>query len=66
MQWNSRPKERAPSPGDFRDRGAFLFFPKTINGQTRWLEFATWTEKFVDATYCTDGTVYWLPIRWTS
>lgn len=24
----------------------FLFFPKTIDGETRWLEFAKWKKKF--------------------
>lgn len=32
--------------GQLRERTWFLIFPKTINGETRWLEKATWTEKY--------------------
>ena len=66
MRWHKRPKKQEPSAGDLRDREGFLFFPKTINRQTRWLERASWTEKFVDSTCYTDGTAYWIPIRWSS
>lgn len=41
MRWNKRPKKQEPSAGDLRDREGFLFFPKTINRQTRWLERAS-------------------------
>ena len=42
MKWqNHRPMYRA-----LRVKSKFLFFPKTISGQTRWLEFAGWIEQY--------------------
>lgn len=42
MQWNANtPSKR----GDRRMQSAFLMFPKTINGKTRWLERAEWEEE---------------------
>ena len=32
------------SNNDTRHRKGFLLLPKTINNETRWLEFAKWTE----------------------
>jgi hypothetical protein len=34
------------SRGKVRFRAGFLLFPKTINKETRWLEFARWVEIF--------------------
>lgn len=36
-----------PANDDTRVRSGFLFFPKTINGEVRWLERARWLEKYV-------------------
>jgi hypothetical protein len=33
--------------GDKRIKKGFLFFPKVINNETRWLEFAEWEQKYV-------------------
>jgi hypothetical protein len=30
--------------GQTRDKKSFLLFPKTINGETRWLEVAEWMD----------------------
>ena len=35
---------KRPQSGDIRTRKGFLFFPKTIDNETRWLEKATWTQ----------------------
>jgi hypothetical protein len=43
MRWKEKPRF---NNGDRRLRTAFLFFPKTINGETRWLETASWIEKY--------------------
>lgn len=39
MRWKQEEKDNS-----FRIRSGFLFFPKTINAETRWLEFAKWKE----------------------
>lgn len=39
---------------------AFLFFPKEIGGEWRWLEHATWEEKYSTCWY-SGG---WYPTRW--
>jgi hypothetical protein len=33
-----------PCAGDIYATYGFLFFPKTIKGETRWLEYAAWEE----------------------
>lgn len=35
-----------PKEGDLRARRGFLFLPKTIGRETRWLERAYWTEAY--------------------
>lgn len=37
MRWK---KKKAPDYGDRRIISEFLFFPKTLDGETRWLESA--------------------------
>ena len=36
----------APEIGDRRTKTKFLFFPKEINKEIRWLERATWVEEW--------------------
>jgi hypothetical protein len=43
MRW-SDPK--TPKLRDFRERTGFLWWPKRINGETRWLERAQWTQRY--------------------
>ena len=59
MRWSTR----AGLPdGHMRLRRAFLWLPKLINGQWRWLERATWKEKFSHGgIYCED---HWNDICW--
>ena len=40
---------------EVRIRNKFLWFPKTITSQTRWLEYAVWEEKF--------GFIFWRPTK---
>ena len=49
-----------PDQGDLRDYSRFLWLPKTIKYQTRWLEHASWTER------CElFGTIIkWVPMYW--
>jgi hypothetical protein len=43
-----------------RIRSGFLFFPRCIGGERRWLERATWEQK-----YCPSYTgEYWEDTRW--
>lgn len=42
MRWTSQ----YPEDAQIRIRHRFLFFPKTINEHTRWLEWATWSERY--------------------
>ena len=48
---------------DYSDRlkVGFLFFPKTINGETRWLEYANWMQHF---TYHYQNGFSWDDIAW--
>lgn len=48
--------------GQIRRRKGFLFFPKEIGGEIRWLEYAHWIEEF-DPGYPMN---MWNPIRWDS
>ena len=36
MRWRDEP---APKWGDWRERSEFLLLPRTIGGETRWLEW---------------------------
>lgn len=42
MRWNAE----LPEVGETRKRRKFLWWPKTINGETRWLEVARWEEVY--------------------
>ena len=39
-------EEGKPSEGEWRTRDAILIFPKNINGEVRWMEWAMWSEKW--------------------
>jgi hypothetical protein len=57
MRWIKKTWER----DQLRERTGFLFFPKTINNETRWLEFARWEEKQLNYS----GTMpLWSAERW--
>lgn len=51
--------------GEVRESNGFLFLPKKINGETRWLEFARWKE-MVNFRYDTSGAVrfHWQAFSW--
>ncbi len=53
MRW------REPRDGDTRVRRGFLLFPKTISGETRWLEWARWQERY-EASY----ESWWMAVAW--
>jgi hypothetical protein len=53
-------KFKHPSEGSVRIKKKFLFFPKRIRGETRWLMVAEWQEKYSDCI----KSGYWLEDRW--
>jgi len=58
MRWTREPKWY-PSENDSRIIKRFLFFPKTLNDETRWLEWAA-----ISQTYYVDW--YETPPFWDS
>ena len=50
--------------GEVRERSAFLWWPKEIAGESRWLERARWTEQYL-VKMCPPG-VDWEPISWVT
>lgn len=49
-----------PKDGELRIRSGYLWTPKTIAGETRQFERASWTERWLDFY---DGPS-WVPSRW--
>lgn len=49
-----------PEVGDKRVKTKFLWFPKKIGTEIRWLETATWVEVFVYQ----NGQVFWVSQYW--
>jgi hypothetical protein len=59
MRWTK------PEAGQERIRSEFLLLPKTISGETRWLERAGWLERyFVPSQSVLFIPPYWYPVRW--
>jgi len=74
MRWNDKPSIEV---GDRRERNRFLWFPKSISGETRWLEHGQWIEVYsdVDVAIFKVGTTVinptveyattkWRPVSW--
>ncbi len=55
MRFKKKEKTGLPKYGEFRQVSRFLFLPKTINEETRWLELGHWVEMYQDK---------WHTIRW--
>lgn len=54
-----------------RTKNKFLWFPLSINGETRWLEKASWKEQVKERLHSSDPYGYdfdeiylWEPIKW--
>ena len=61
MRWRQTKKEKKSERYSVIRKG-FLFFPKTVHYQTRWLEYAEWEAEWWPATY---GDSYgWHSTRW--
>lgn len=59
MRW-----AKAPFTGE-RTRTGFLWLPRCIDGDVRWLERATWDERFEYPVSFDDGA-FWRPVKWVS
>lgn len=46
MRWKKQPE---PQHNEKRIKRGFLFFPKRINLEWRWLEIAEWNESYYDS-----------------
>lgn len=55
---------RINSPGDKRVKSRFLFFPKIINEEFRWLEIATWEEQWQRGAGTMGVGYHWVALRW--
>ena len=50
-----------------RKRDGFLLFPRTIKGETRWLEYAFWMEEWKESQYADSslgGSFHWEGVHW--
>jgi hypothetical protein len=61
MRYKEKPE---PQPGDIRTRTRFLFIPTLINHEWRWLEPATWKERYMSGIGSGIFSVIWHPICW--
>lgn len=57
---------KGPILGDKRKRKTFLIFPKTINNECRWLEFAEWEEilEHIFMGFEDGNQIYWRGVKW--
>lgn len=53
-------RQKLPSDGDRRTVERFLWFPKTLENERRWLERARWEERYLVGSF---GR-YWIAKRW--
>ncbi len=68
MRWT----HKTPKCGDYRFIRGFLFLPKRIGNETRWLEFALWEEHYGGivkrpddkSKYLYTGVYKWRPTEW--
>jgi hypothetical protein len=51
-----------PTNGQKRHRKGFLWLPKTIQSEKRWLEYAEWTEEYIAGR--TGG--FWESYSWSN
>jgi hypothetical protein len=60
MRW----QQKKWKEGDtwYYNRKVFLFFPKTIGEETRWLEWAEWQEVWAETKSI--DPIEWQPIKW--
>jgi hypothetical protein len=59
MRWNGKKLFR---DGDLRFKRKFLWLPKRIGREWRWLEFGQWRERFICKSF--DGPAFWQAFSW--
>ena len=59
MRWRKAPTKIKPAT---RIKKRFLWWPKKIGEETRWLEIAEWKEQWIEYDYCKSG--YYEAIGW--
>ena len=64
MRWRTK---KTPKPGDVRHNWGFLLLPMSLDGETRWLENADWTEALREVVNG-DGELdyHWEALYWGS
>ena len=66
MRWKAGPVKPERKVGDTRFKTGFLFFPKCLNGEWRWLESTIWIqETYLGTGLCADGPCMDV-LRWRS
>lgn len=58
MRWKNK------QPGILRIRKGFLFLPREIGDEWRWLERAVWQERFCRDTHRGREVGYWEDLNW--
>ena len=61
MKWTLKPYRPHPTMGTRRTVTKFLWFPKCISRECRWLERATWTEENES-----HGPPLWVAMWWST
>jgi hypothetical protein len=66
MRWKAGPVKPIRKVGDTRFKTGFLFFPKCLNGEWRWLESTIWIqEMYLGTAGGPEGPSYGV-LRWQS
>lgn len=56
--------------GEIREVEKYLFFPKKINNELRWLEKAIYKQIYTESTYSKEGIEkhfnHWLDLEWVN
>ncbi len=65
MKWKHNKQYFKPKARDTRIKKAFLFFPKRIEDETVWLEFAEWKEEYINVGKLGGKVIWkWVPLKW--
>jgi hypothetical protein len=68
FRWEDEMRKKLPDLGALRRRSGFLWLPKTIGGERRWLEWTRWEQEYwawgirMDSCVRTGG--YWRDSEW--
>lgn len=62
MRWKSK-QTKVPEIKDTRVVSRFLWLPLSLNGETRWLEWAEIIQEYLNDT-CLNPEYYWVDKEW--